>query len=56
MATGSTDHMIRVYYLGAETPMKVAEMDAHTVRRIGMQLLYWLQPREAKTINTNHIK
>lgn len=36
MATGSTDHMIRVYYLGAETPMKVAELDAHTVRRIGM--------------------
>ena len=32
MATGSTDHMIRVYYLGAETPMKVAEMDAHTVK------------------------
>lgn len=31
MATGSTDHMIRVYYLGAETPMKVSEMDAHTV-------------------------
>lgn len=56
MATGSTDHMIRVYYLGAETPMKVAEMDAHTVRRIGMQLLYLLQPRKAKTINTNHIK
>lgn len=36
MATGSTDHMIRVYYLGAESPMKVAELDAHTVRRIGM--------------------
>lgn len=32
MATGSTDHMIRVYYLGAEPPMKVSEMDAHTVR------------------------
>lgn len=32
MATGGTDHMIRVYYLGAETPMKVSEMDAHTVR------------------------
>lgn len=32
MATGSTDHMIRVYYLGAETPMKVSEIDAHTVR------------------------
>lgn len=33
MATGGTDHMIRVYYLGAETPMKVSEMDAHTVRK-----------------------
>lgn len=33
MATGSTDHMIRVYYLGAETPMKVSEMDAHTVSK-----------------------
>lgn len=32
MATGGTDHLIRVYYLGAETPMKVSEMDAHTVR------------------------
>lgn len=32
MATGGTDHMIRVYYLGADTPMKVSEMDAHTVR------------------------
>lgn len=31
MATGGTDHLIRVYYLGAETPMKVSEMDAHTV-------------------------
>lgn len=39
MATGSTDHMIRVYYIGAETPMKVAEMDAHTVKRTGLQLL-----------------
>lgn len=32
MATGGTDHLIRVYYLGAETPVKVSEMDAHTVR------------------------
>lgn len=43
MATGSTDHMIRVYYLGAETPMKVAEMDAHTVKIIGLKIL--LLPR-----------
>lgn len=32
MATGGTDHMIRVYYLGAETPMKVSELNAHTVK------------------------
>ncbi|TNM85061.1 hypothetical protein fugu_009239 [Takifugu bimaculatus] len=37
MATGSTDHMIRVYYLGAETPMKVAEMDAHTDKVVVVQ-------------------
>lgn len=40
MAAGSTDHMIRVYYLGAETPMKVAEMDAHTVKRTRLYLLF----------------
>lgn len=32
LATGSTDHVIRVYYLGSETPMKLSELDAHTVR------------------------
>lgn len=32
MATGGTDHMVRVYYLGSDTPMKVSEMDAHTVK------------------------
>lgn len=34
MATGGTDHMVRVYYLGADTPMKVSEMDAHTVKNL----------------------
>lgn len=43
MATGSTDHMIRVYYLGAETPMKVSEMDAHTVRNKS-QYLHEIHP------------
>uniref|UniRef100_A0AAQ4NQY6 Bromo domain-containing protein n=1 Tax=Gasterosteus aculeatus aculeatus TaxID=481459 RepID=A0AAQ4NQY6_GASAC len=33
MATGGTDHLIRVYYLGADSPVKVSEMDAHTVRK-----------------------
>uniref|UniRef100_A0A3Q3KJK9 Bromo domain-containing protein n=1 Tax=Monopterus albus TaxID=43700 RepID=A0A3Q3KJK9_MONAL len=37
MATGGTDHMIRVYYLGAETPMKVSEMDAHTDKVVVVQ-------------------
>uniref|UniRef100_A0A7N6AVN3 Bromo domain-containing protein n=1 Tax=Anabas testudineus TaxID=64144 RepID=A0A7N6AVN3_ANATE len=37
MATGGTDHMIRVYYLGAETPMKVSEMDAHTDKIVVVQ-------------------
>uniref|UniRef100_A0A3Q2XMM0 Bromodomain and WD repeat domain containing 3 n=1 Tax=Hippocampus comes TaxID=109280 RepID=A0A3Q2XMM0_HIPCM len=30
MATGGSDHMVRVYYLGTETPMKLSELDAHT--------------------------
>uniref|UniRef100_A0A8D3B5Q3 Bromodomain and WD repeat domain containing 3 n=1 Tax=Scophthalmus maximus TaxID=52904 RepID=A0A8D3B5Q3_SCOMX len=37
MATGGTDHMIRVYYLGAESPMKVSEMDAHTDKVVVVQ-------------------
>uniref|UniRef100_A0A3B4UPP5 Bromodomain and WD repeat domain containing 3 n=1 Tax=Seriola dumerili TaxID=41447 RepID=A0A3B4UPP5_SERDU len=37
MATGGTDHMIRVYYLGAETPMKVSEIDAHTDKVVVVQ-------------------
>ncbi|MEQ2245302.1 Bromodomain and WD repeat-containing protein 3, partial [Ilyodon furcidens] len=37
MATGGTDHMIRVYYLGAETPMKVSELDAHTDKVVVVQ-------------------
>lgn len=31
MATGGTDHMVRVYYLGGETPIKASEIDGHTV-------------------------
>uniref|UniRef100_A0A8C3AG14 Bromodomain and WD repeat domain containing 3 n=1 Tax=Cyclopterus lumpus TaxID=8103 RepID=A0A8C3AG14_CYCLU len=37
MATGGTDHLIRVYYLGAETPVKVSEMDAHTDKVVVVQ-------------------
>uniref|UniRef100_A0A672MNX6 Bromodomain and WD repeat domain containing 3 n=1 Tax=Sinocyclocheilus grahami TaxID=75366 RepID=A0A672MNX6_SINGR len=32
LATGGTDHMIRVYYLGTETPVKFSDLDSHTVR------------------------
>lgn len=32
LATGGTDHVIRVYYLGAETPVKLSDLDLHTVR------------------------
>lgn len=63
MATGSTDHMIRVYYLGAETPMKVAEMDAHTVKRTVLQLLFLSHSSfvfedwsETKIVNIKDIK
>lgn len=31
LATGGTDHMIRVYYLGTETPVKFSDLDSHTV-------------------------
>ncbi|XP_030632617.1 bromodomain and WD repeat-containing protein 3 [Chanos chanos] len=30
LATGSTDHMIRIYYLGSGSPEKVSELDEHT--------------------------
>ncbi|XP_066478380.1 bromodomain and WD repeat-containing protein 1 isoform X2 [Tiliqua scincoides] len=29
MATGSTDHVIRMYYFGSETPEKIAELESH---------------------------
>lgn len=32
IATGSTDHVIRIYYLGSESPEKMAELESHTVR------------------------
>uniref|UniRef100_A0A3P8XZC1 Bromo domain-containing protein n=1 Tax=Esox lucius TaxID=8010 RepID=A0A3P8XZC1_ESOLU len=38
LATGGTDHVIRVYYLGSETPMKLSELDAHMVRH-GREIL-----------------
>lgn len=32
LATGSTDDVIRIYYLGSGCPEKLAELDSHTVR------------------------
>uniref|UniRef100_A0A7N4PA73 Bromodomain and WD repeat domain containing 3 n=1 Tax=Sarcophilus harrisii TaxID=9305 RepID=A0A7N4PA73_SARHA len=32
IVTGSTDHVIRIYYLGSESPEKIAELESHTVR------------------------
>uniref|UniRef100_A0A674A5Q7 Bromodomain and WD repeat domain containing 3 n=1 Tax=Salmo trutta TaxID=8032 RepID=A0A674A5Q7_SALTR len=37
LATGSTDHVIRVYYLGSETPMKLSELDAHMDKVVVVQ-------------------
>ncbi|POI36051.1 hypothetical protein CIB84_000195 [Bambusicola thoracicus] len=30
LATGSTDHIIRMYYFGSETPERIAELESHT--------------------------
>ncbi|XP_028656036.2 bromodomain and WD repeat-containing protein 3 isoform X1 [Erpetoichthys calabaricus] len=30
LATGSTDHVIRIYYLGSGSPEKIAELESHT--------------------------
>lgn len=35
LATGSTDDVIRIYYLGSGSPEKLAELDSHTVRAPG---------------------
>nr|XP_046160043.1 bromodomain and WD repeat-containing protein 3-like isoform X2 [Oncorhynchus gorbuscha] len=37
LATGGTDHVIRVYYLGSETPMKLSELDAHMDKVVVVQ-------------------
>uniref|UniRef100_A0A8B9R9Y7 Bromodomain and WD repeat domain containing 3 n=1 Tax=Astyanax mexicanus TaxID=7994 RepID=A0A8B9R9Y7_ASTMX len=30
LATGGTDHVLRVYYLGSEVPIKLSDLDSHT--------------------------
>ncbi|XP_067903868.1 bromodomain and WD repeat-containing protein 3 isoform X1 [Heterodontus francisci] len=37
IATGSTDHVIRVYYLGAGSPEKISELVSHTDKVIAIQ-------------------
>uniref|UniRef100_A0A8C5ACP5 Bromo domain-containing protein n=1 Tax=Gadus morhua TaxID=8049 RepID=A0A8C5ACP5_GADMO len=61
LATGSTDHVIRVYYLGSDAPMKLSEMDAHGVAtrtlrfvsgsRDGTARIWQYQQQEWKSIS-----
>uniref|UniRef100_A0A6I8NJC7 Bromodomain and WD repeat domain containing 3 n=1 Tax=Ornithorhynchus anatinus TaxID=9258 RepID=A0A6I8NJC7_ORNAN len=37
IATGSTDHVIRIYYLGSEAPEKIAELESHTDKVVAVQ-------------------
>lgn len=47
ITTGSTDHVIRIYYLGSEIPEKIAELESHTVRKQRKtMLLYFLATLE----------
>lgn len=31
LATGSSDHVVRVYFVHGKTPEKICELEAHTV-------------------------
>lgn len=42
LATGSTDNVIRIYYLGSGSPEKISELHEHTVRT-PRNSLWWLQ-------------
>uniref|UniRef100_A0ABM5EVK0 Bromodomain and WD repeat-containing protein 3 isoform X3 n=1 Tax=Pogona vitticeps TaxID=103695 RepID=A0ABM5EVK0_9SAUR len=37
IATGSTDHVIRIYYLGSESPEKIAQLESHTDKVVAVQ-------------------
>ncbi|KAM4663406.1 bromodomain and WD repeat-containing protein 3 [Discoglossus pictus] len=37
IATGSTDHVIRVYYLGTGSPEKIAELESHMDKVVAVQ-------------------
>ena len=42
LATGSTDHVIRMYFLGFEAPEKIAELESHTVSIYFFKFCKWL--------------
>uniref|UniRef100_A0A665VSN3 Pleckstrin homology domain interacting protein n=1 Tax=Echeneis naucrates TaxID=173247 RepID=A0A665VSN3_ECHNA len=61
LATGSTDHIIRVYYFGSGQPEKISELESHTVRvlnfcvfvsgsRDGTARIWQLQPQGWRSI------
>uniref|UniRef100_A0A8C5BSI3 Pleckstrin homology domain interacting protein n=1 Tax=Gadus morhua TaxID=8049 RepID=A0A8C5BSI3_GADMO len=60
LATGSTDHIIRVYYFGSGQPEKISELESHTVSlcvslfvsgsRDGTARIWQLQPQGWKSI------
>lgn len=56
MATGGTDHMVRVYYLGADTPMKVSEMDAHTVKKPSFWIFEFLSLRYSSFVMADAVQ
>ncbi|NXK98393.1 BRWD3 protein, partial [Formicarius rufipectus] len=37
IATGSTDHVIRIYFLGSEAPEKMAELESHSDKVVAVQ-------------------
>ncbi|KPP58353.1 hypothetical protein Z043_123830, partial [Scleropages formosus] len=37
LATGSTDHVVRVYYLGSEVPVKLSQLEGHTDKVVAVQ-------------------
>lgn len=41
LATGSTDHVIRMYYFGSETPEKIAELESHAVSKIVNLIIFY---------------
>uniref|UniRef100_A0AAX7U7I8 Bromo domain-containing protein n=1 Tax=Astatotilapia calliptera TaxID=8154 RepID=A0AAX7U7I8_ASTCA len=56
LATGSTDHIIRVYYFGSGQPEKISELESHTVSqfvsgsRDGTARIWQLHPQGWKSI------